>query len=126
METLRTAGLIAGAMLLSCGAALAGDYDWDDIWAPYVQRTDTATMSSGNAQNLNAATQMITPWPRYVHDRRIPGNGARMVGAIERYRGQRAPGAAAPPVHGSAMPAASSGAASLAIEAATQAGKLAQ
>ena len=86
METIRRARLFAGAMLLGCGAAHADDYDWEDIFAPYRQRIDTATTSSGNAHNVNAATQIITPWPRNVFNRRIPGDGARMVGAVERYR----------------------------------------
>jgi hypothetical protein len=54
---------------------------------PYVERTDTVTLGAGNAQEINAATHTIDPWPRYVGDRRIPGNGARMVGAVERYEG---------------------------------------
>ena len=39
-----------------------------------------------NAKNVNAATHVIDPWPRYVGNRRIPGNGERMSGAVERYR----------------------------------------
>jgi hypothetical protein len=89
MEMIRKAVLFAAAMLPAIGAAQAGDYDWEDIFAPYRQRIDTATTSSGNAQNVNAATHMITPWPPYVRNRRIPGNGARMVGAIKRYQGQQ-------------------------------------
>lgn len=96
METLKTAGLIAGVLLLTCGAVRADDYDWDDILAPYRQRIDTATTSSGNAQNVNAATQVITPWPPYVRNRRIPGDGARMVGAIERYHDPHGKGGGAP------------------------------
>ena len=97
METLKMAGLIAGAWLALGAPAQADDYDWDDIFAPYRQRLDTATSGSGNAQNVNSAVQVITPWPPYVHNRRIPGNGARMVGAIERYRNPHplAPGGAA-------------------------------
>jgi hypothetical protein len=86
MEMIRKAVLLAAAMLPAIGAAQAGDYDWEDIFAPYRQRIDTATTSSGNAQNVNAATHVITPWPPYVRNRRIPGNGARMVGAIKRYQ----------------------------------------
>jgi hypothetical protein len=85
MEALRTAGVFAAALLLTNSTATPQDFDWDDIFAPYEQRLDTATTSSGNAQNVNAATQMITPWPPYVRNRRIPGDGARMVGAVERY-----------------------------------------
>jgi hypothetical protein len=90
MEMIRKAVLLAAAVLPSLGAAQAGDYDWEDIFAPSRQRIDTATTSSGNAQDVNTVTHMITPWPPYVRNRRIPGNGARMVGAIKRYRGEQA------------------------------------
>ena len=109
MEALKTAGLMAGALLLICGAVRADDYDWDDIFAPYRQRIDTATTSSGNAQNVNTVTQMITPWPPYVQNRRIPGNGARMVGAIERYHGKGEKRAAVPQVQSPSMPVAGAG-----------------
>jgi hypothetical protein len=95
MEAMKTAALFAFAALAAGGAAQAGDYDWEDIFAPYRQRIDSANTSSGNAQNVNAATHVITPWPPYVHNRRIPGDGSRMVGAVERYRGPRLP--ATPP-----------------------------
>jgi hypothetical protein len=89
MEMIRKAIFFAAAMLPAIGAAQAGDYDWEDIFAPYRQRIDTATTSSGNAHNVNTVTHMITPWPPYVRNRRIRGNGARMVGAIKRYRGEQ-------------------------------------
>jgi hypothetical protein len=44
------------------------------------------TASAGNAKSVNSAAHIIDPWPPYVANRRIPGNGARMVGAIERYK----------------------------------------
>jgi hypothetical protein len=97
METMIRAGfLAAAAMLVGCGAAHAEDHDWDDIFAPYRQRIDSATTSSGNAHNVNSATQIITPWPRNVHDRRIPGDGSRMVGAVKSYREPLAASDAAP------------------------------
>jgi hypothetical protein len=85
MEALKTA-VFALALGLAAVPAAAGDVDWEDIFAPYRQRIDTATTSSGNAQDVNTVTQMITPWPPYVHNRRLSTDGARMVGAIERYR----------------------------------------
>jgi len=69
--------------LLFCKYAKAGD--WEDIWAPYLERADKATASSGNAQAINSNTQMITPWPYYVRNRNIPANGARMVGQYMKY-----------------------------------------
>jgi len=44
------------------------------------------TPDAGNAKDVNAAIHVIDPWPRYSGNRRIPGNGARMTGAIQRYR----------------------------------------
>src|SRR6202521_2165782 len=58
----------------------------DDFFAPYFQRKDTVTLSAGNAKAVNAASQIIDPWPRYVGNRRIPANGERMAGAMLRYR----------------------------------------
>ena len=72
---------------------------WSGIYenpaAQYVARTDTVTLSAGNAKDVNAATHVIDPWPRNVRDRRINGNGDRMVGAVQRYQrpqNGRAPG----------------------------------
>src|SRR5260221_9023409 len=66
----------AGAGLVSC-AALA----WDqDPAAQYLQRSNKITLSAGNAKEVNAATHVIDPWPPYVGNRRIPGNGARLAG----------------------------------------------
>jgi len=74
-------------------AALAGGLGstsalaWDqDPFAQYLQRSDTITLDAGNAKETNAVTHVIDPWPRYVGNRRIPGNGQRLSGAVERYR----------------------------------------
>ena len=61
----------------------------DPVWDPvtqYIQRSDTITLSAGNAKNANAAIHVIDPWPRASANRRIPANGERMAGAYERYR----------------------------------------
>jgi hypothetical protein len=44
------------------------------------------TLGAGNAKDVNAATHVVDPWPRNVKDRRISGNGERMVGAVQRYQ----------------------------------------
>jgi hypothetical protein len=80
-------GVVAGAMLQSCGGGLACDGCFDEDWyAPYIQRTDAVTLSAGNAKNQNALSEMFDPWPPYVRNRRLPLNGQRAVGAMERYR----------------------------------------
>jgi hypothetical protein len=67
-------------------AADAGDEIFEEMFAPYRQRIEGVTVSAGNAKAINSATHIIDPWPPYVANRRIPANGERMVGAIERYR----------------------------------------
>jgi hypothetical protein len=60
---------------------------WDqDFFGNYFQRKDTITSGAGDARDVNAANQIINPWPPNVGDRRIPGNGERAAGAAERYR----------------------------------------
>jgi hypothetical protein len=73
--------LVTGAFVTS--PAMAWDQDFFGI---YFQRTDKITLSAGNAKEVNAATQVIDPWPRYIGQRRIRFNGERIVGAAERYR----------------------------------------
>ena len=57
-----------------------------DYVQQYAQRSQKVTLSAGNAVETNAAIHTIDPWPRYVANKRIPANGQRMVGAVERYR----------------------------------------
>lgn len=83
-QILKIAALFSSAILANCGVTSAGD--WEDIFAPYLQRIDKATTSSGNAKNVNTAIHVIDPWPRHVRNRNIPADGARMVGVIKRYK----------------------------------------
>src|SRR6201993_3930600 len=80
--------LVLGLLCLSVSVSTARCWDWTQEWeaSQYIQRSDTITLGAGNAKNVNAATHVIDPWPRYVGNRRIPANGERMVGAVERYR----------------------------------------
>jgi hypothetical protein len=57
-----------------------------DYVQQYAQRSQKVTLSAGNAAETNAAIHIVDPWPRYVANKRIPANGQRMVGAVERYR----------------------------------------
>jgi hypothetical protein len=83
MSTLKLKLLVlaSATLLTSC----SGGPPFDDPFRPYVQRTDTITLSAGNAQAANEAIQVIDPWPRYVYNTRIPGDGQRMAEAVERY-----------------------------------------
>jgi hypothetical protein len=78
------------------GGCWAGIYE--SPAAQYISRSDTITLSAGNAKDVNAATHVIDPWPRYVNDRRIRANGERMVGAVQRYQRPPAPRAQGGPV----------------------------
>jgi hypothetical protein len=74
--------ILAGQAAVICCLALP----WDDPFEQYFQRKDTVTLGAGNATSVNSATHVIDPWPRNVGNTRIPGNGERMAGAVERYR----------------------------------------
>ena len=112
----KLAGLIALMILTVCGAARAQDGAvqcncfvlppgahalpqddpfWDEM-GHYFQRIDTSSVVSGDAREVNAVTQIIDPWPLYARNRRIPANGQRMVGAIDRYQNPKKLGQAAP------------------------------
>ncbi len=73
--------LLAVFTLGSCNG-LAGDDEMDR----YFQRSDTITLSAGDAKQANAVTHTINPWPSYVGDRRIVADAAKTRGAILRYR----------------------------------------
>jgi len=80
-------GYVMALVALASGLACAPASAWDqDPFAQYLQRSDTLTSSAGDAKSTNSVTHTIDPWPPYVGNRRIPGNGQRMSGAIERYR----------------------------------------
>ena len=75
-----------GALTLAaaCSGCWAGPYE--SPGAEYLHRSDTITLSAGNAKDVNAATHIIDPWPRHVTNRRIPSNGERIEHAMERYK----------------------------------------
>ncbi len=112
--------IVRATLVLSFALTVGGCWGTS---AQYANRTDTITTSAGDAQEVNSAIHIIDPWPRYVGNRRIPGNGERLSGAVQRYRSPpQAAGAfgqtgqqAAPAASGSASapppPTPSSGAA---------------
>ena len=57
----------------------------------YFQRSDTITMSAGNAKQVNAVAHTITPWPSYVNDRRLAYESRRVGAAVTRYGAQQRP-----------------------------------
>jgi hypothetical protein len=95
MKMWRLTILMLGA---SASCAAAGDQTFDDFFGEYFQRTDSVTIGAGDAKQVNAASQIVNPWPSNVRDRRIPGNGPRMTGAIQRYQDVKKLKEAAPPL----------------------------
>ena len=78
---------IIGSAAFAASLTCSGAWAWDqDPAAQYFERKDTIVSGAGDARDVNAATHIIDPWPRYVGDRRIPANGDRMSRAVERYR----------------------------------------
>jgi hypothetical protein len=72
--------LLALVTLGSCNG-LAGNDEMDR----YFQRSDSITLSAGDAKQANAVTHTIHPWPRYVGDRRITTDARRTSAAVTRY-----------------------------------------
>jgi hypothetical protein len=73
---------------LTLGGCWNGPYE--DTASMYLQRSDTITLSAGNAKDANAVTHIIDPWPRGGGNRRIQADGERMVGAVQRYKSRPA------------------------------------
>jgi hypothetical protein len=81
---------IIGAATIAANLGCSGAWAWDqDPAAQYFERKDTIVSGAGDAKNVNTATHIIDPWPRYIGNRRIPMNGERAAGAVERYRTNR-------------------------------------
>ena len=89
-------GLAALVLVIGSAGARAQDYPFLDELTRYAERIDTLSVTSGDARDVNAAIQTVDPWPPYARDRRIPVNGQRMVGAVDRYQNPKQLGAQAP------------------------------
>ena len=67
---------------------------FDDPAADYSRRSLMISQGSGNDQAANLALQTSTPWPHHSQNTSIPGNGARMVKAVNEFEsGTREAGA---------------------------------
>ncbi|MDI3559120.1 hypothetical protein [Bradyrhizobium sp. Arg816] len=84
--TIRYLVLFAPFLLGGC-YGLAGHDEMDR----YFQRSDSITMSAGDAKQVNAVTHTIHPWPRYVGDRRIAYDARRVGAAVTRYGNTKQP-----------------------------------
>jgi hypothetical protein len=94
----KLAGFSALVFASAATAALAGDQTLEDFFGSYFHRSDTIALSTGDAKNVNAMSEMLDPWPPYVRNRRLPANGSRMTGAVQRYEDVRKIKEAAPTV----------------------------
>jgi len=83
IKGLTVLGLI---VLATQGEAKADGVLLEDLFGPYLDRRDRITPGAGDAKDTNAATHVIDPWPPYVGARRIPMDGKRAAGAVQRYR----------------------------------------
>jgi hypothetical protein len=72
--------LLAVFSLGACNG-LAGD----DEMERYFQRSNSITLSAGDAKQTNAVTHTIHPWPAGVGDRRIVYDARRVGAAVTRY-----------------------------------------
>jgi len=86
------------SLLAMAGCMQTTAYSPMDAAQEYFQRADVVTLSAGNAKEVNTRIQEIDPWPPYVGNTAIPGNGARMAGAVERYQDTGKLGSAPPPL----------------------------
>ena len=71
---------IASAVLVGVTGLAA----WDDDEPN--SRPEFVTKGVGDAVDVNKATQTITPWPKYVRNRKFNLNGERAALAIQRYQ----------------------------------------
>ncbi len=104
--------LLAVFTLGSCNG-LAGNDEMDR----YFQRSDTITLSAGDAKQANAVTHTINPWPSYVGDRRIVAEAAKTRGAIVRYRSGTQPRDPLPAIGLGGLPLGVAGATAATVEA---------
>lgn len=81
-------GLMASVMVT---ASLGGCID-------YAERNDTLTFRAGDAKAWNKTVHTSDPWPPYVMNNNIPGDGQRTARVIQKYStgGGAATSAAAP------------------------------
>ena len=87
----RTNRFVIAALMLATAAAPAMAQNYDEL-----SRSDFISLSAGNAAQSNIAIQTPTPWPPYVNNVRIPGNGERGVLTIDQLNARYAPVQAVP------------------------------
>jgi hypothetical protein len=77
-KLLKTRSWIQPCTVILTVTALGGCVD-------YTKRRDTITLAAGDAQNWNKVVHTTDPWPPYVMNTHIPGDGRRTAQVIQRY-----------------------------------------
>jgi len=77
MALLRNSNLIALACFVTLATPAAAQ-NYDEL-----SRSDFISLSGGDAARANIAIQTPTPWPSYVNDVNIPGDGTHAVLVLE-------------------------------------------
>lgn len=67
-------------ILILCGGALTG------CAADYLNHYDTVTLAAGDTQKFNSLAQTVDPFNPNSKNTRIEDDGARAVGAVQRYK----------------------------------------
>ena len=79
MKLLRNKSLLVVASLFAAAVpALAQNYD-------ELSRSDGISLSGGDSSRANIAIQTPTPWPYYVNNTHIHGNGQQGADLMEKY-----------------------------------------
>jgi hypothetical protein len=73
-------------VLAAAVAGCTGELPFDDPFEQNTTRSQSVTLSAGNAEKSNEAVHIIDPWPRYVYDTHIQGDGQRLAAAVDRYK----------------------------------------
>lgn len=85
--------MIRNCLVLLVALPLAGCYGLygNDEFDRYVQRSNSLTVTAGDAKQVNAVAQTIHPWPANVNNPRLAYDANRMGRAVRRYGEQQQP-----------------------------------
>jgi hypothetical protein len=92
-----TSKIVAGAvaLALSASGAMAENAWPEEPYYNWASRTDGIAVTTGDANRANIAIQTPTPWPEYLEDVDIEGDGKSAEDLMRKYYGRNAK--AAPP-----------------------------
>lgn len=79
-------GQVLGVVCLTGGLVGCSGLYGHDEFQRYVQRSDSITLSAGDAKEVNSVAHVIHPWPREVGNRRVRLDGDKSVRSVQRYR----------------------------------------